>query len=328
MVKTSKVVTVVIFCFLISVASSFAQEAYPSKPIQIVVPAAPGGAMDLMARVLAEKFREFLGQPVIVVNKTGGSLAIGMQYVLNSKADGYTLFTSGGPAFTLIQFMNPNVTIGLNDFSAVAGFGRYPQTIVVNKDLPVKNLAELAAYAKKNPKALSYGTTGFGGVDHLGFELFKIAFNVPMENIPLIPYPGAAPAITALLGNQIQVGSLPFSALIQKHIEAGALRGLAISSPKRFSFGPAIPTAIEAGLPDLNVYHFHSFWVPAKTPVPIIRKLEETTRRALENKEVRARIEEMFDEAEFVSSQELQKYAEEGVTKWGGLIKKLNITVK
>jgi tripartite-type tricarboxylate transporter receptor subunit TctC len=327
MIQTKKLMVVAICCILMFAASSFAQQNYPAKPIQIVVSMAPGGPLDFLSRLMAEKFREYFGQTVIVLNKPGAGTGIATGYVATSKPDGYNLlvYPTGNLGFN--RFLNPDFKYGPDDLSPVAGFAKYPGVIVVNKDFPVKTLAELANYAKKNP--VSYASTGYGGGAHLAFELFKSTANIPPESITHIPYDGLAPAITALLGNQVQTGSLPFNALVAKQMEAGTIRALALLSPKRFSLRPEIPTVVEEGFPELSVLvHYYNFWVPPKTPSPIVRKLEEATKRATEDKEVRAKIEGMYTEVEFLNSRDLQKYVEEQGVKLRPVIEKLKISIK
>ena len=328
MAKSEKIVVIVICCILLSCASSFAQESYPGKPVQVIVSYAAGGSLDLVSRILAEKLREYLGQPVIVVNKPGAIGAIAIGYVATSKPDGYNLYAAAGVALGYLHLLNPNFAYGPNDFTPIATFAKFPQVIVVSKDLPIKNIAELVTYAKMNPGSLSYSTPGYAGSSNLSFELFKLSANIPLGNIQHIPYTGVAPAITALVGNQVQLGCLPFSALIVKQMEAGAIRGLAVLSPKRFPFRSDIPTIVEEGYPDPVTLEYYSFWAPAKTSAPIVHKLEEAIRKATQDKEVRQKIESMYHEAEFLGSQDLRKYMDTEASKWGNLIKKLNITIK
>jgi len=325
--REKKIIAVVICCIFMSVASSFAEEVFPSKPVQIIVPFAAGGSLDLISRILSEKMRESLGQPFLVVNKPGATGAIASGFVATSKPDGYNIYASSGAAFGYLHIMNPSFTHTLNDFSAVAAFARFPQVVVVQKDLPVKNFAELVAYAKKNSGSLSYCSTGYASGDHLSFENLKLAVGIP-NDIQHIPYAGVAPAITALLGNQVQIGMLPFSALIVKQVESGAIRALAVLSPKRFPVRPDIPTILEEGYPELVTLFYLSFWAPAKTPAPVVKKLEEATRKITEDKEIREKVEKMYHEVEFLNSQDLKKYAETQVQKWGVVIKKFNITIK
>jgi tripartite-type tricarboxylate transporter receptor subunit TctC len=328
MTKAQKILMVVVCFFLIPVAASLAQEVYPNKPIQIIVPYPPGGTSDLISRILAEKMREYLGQPVIVVNKPGATGAIGLEYVITSKPDGYTIYSAGGTTFSLLHLMMPNITYTINDLSAIGGFAKFPDVNVVYKDLPVNSLAEFIDYAKKHPGTLSWGTTGHGSIDHLAFEVFKIDVKIPRDDIPHIPYAGAAPAITALLGKQVQVCSLPLSAAVASQLEAGGLRAFSVSTSKRSPFRPEIPTVSEQGFPQLTVDPYLSFWAPAKTPPAIIKKLGDATRRATEDKEARQKIQQLYHEPEFLDPQALQKHIEGQVAKWGPVIKRLNISIK
>ena len=327
MMRANRIILVVIYWIFISTTLSFGQVGYPNKTIQMILPYAAGGSLDFIGRMLAEKLREDLGQPVLVVNKPGATGAIASGYVATSKPDGYTLYGASGASFGFLHIMNPSFAYGLNDFNAIGAFAKFPQVVLVNKDLPVKTFAEFVAYAKKNSAALSYCSSGYAGTDHLAFELLKLAVNLP-QDIQHIPYAGSAPAITALAGNQVQAGILPFSSLIGKQIESGMIRALAVLSPKRSQFRPEIPTIVEQGVPDLASSTYLSFWAPAKTPLSSSKNLKTPLKKATEDKEVREKIENMYHEVAFLNSQDLRKYAEDQVSKWGSVIKKLNITIK
>ena len=236
----------IIFVFILSVVflpffSSWAQETYPNKPIQIVVPFAAGGSLDLITRVVAEKLREYLGQPVLVMNKPGGGQAIGASYVATSKPDGYTIYASSGATFGFVHMLNPNFTWGLKDFTPIAAIGSFPSVIVTRKEVPVKTLPELVACIQNNPGTLTFGSTGFGGLNHLEFEMLKLLVKSKLD-IQHVPYQGVAPALTALLGNQVQVCNLPYSSLVKKH-DSREIKILAVSQPKRSPFLPDTPTA-------------------------------------------------------------------------------------
>jgi tripartite-type tricarboxylate transporter receptor subunit TctC len=328
MTQSEKIIAVVACCVLSVVASSFAQEVYPNKAVQILIPAPPGGTMDLISRIIAEKLREELGQPFVAVNKPGATGEISGVAVATAKPDGYNLLATGGPPLAYLHLAQPNVPYGLNDFGPVAAFAKYPLVILVNKELPVKSLGELAAYAKKNPGKLSYGNTGHGGGAHLAFELFKTRAMIPSGDLQSIPYNGVAPILTALLGNQLQAGIFAFSALVTKQIEAGTIRAMAVLSAKRFKFLPDIPTVVEAGFPELAFDYYLSFWAPAKTPAPVVSKLGDAIRKATEDKGVRGKIEQLYHEVEYLNSQDLRKYTDDGVSKWVPMIQKLNLTTK
>jgi tripartite-type tricarboxylate transporter receptor subunit TctC len=326
MEKSGKSLAIVLCCLLISVASSVAQENYPTKPIQIVGPFAAGGSLDLLSRIFSEKLRESLGQPVLVVPKPGANGAIAIEYVATSKPDGYNLYLSSGVSFGFLHVMNQNFSYGLKDFTPIAAVAKFPQVIVAKRDLPVNKFADLEGYAKKNPNTLSYASTGYSGGDHLSFESIKLALNLP--DIQHVPYSGVAPALAALAGGQIQLACLPFSALVTKQIEAGAIRPLALLSTNRSPFRKDIPTIVEEGYPQLATLFYLCYWAPAKTPPAIVKKLEDTFRKACEDKATRAKIEDLYDEVDFQNSQELLKYAETQIARWTAVIKKLNIVIK
>lgn len=322
----------IIFIFILSVVflpffSSWAQDGYPNKPIQIIVPFAAGGSLDLLTRVVAERLREYLGQPVLVVNKPGGGQAIGASYVATSKADGYTLYASSGATFGFMHMLKPNFTWGLKDFAPIAAIGSFPSVVVVHKEVPVKTLPELVAYIQKNPGTLTFGSTGFGGLNHLEFEMLKLSVKGKLD-IQHIPYQGVAPALTALLGNQVQVCNLPFSSLVKKH-DSTSIRILAVSRPKRSPFLPDTPTTGEQGYPELDGNNYYlNYNAPAKTPASIIAKLEAAFEKAMQDEELRKKIEQLDTQPEFMNSRDLQKWLESQVLRWEQVIKKANIVVQ
>jgi tripartite-type tricarboxylate transporter receptor subunit TctC len=192
-------------------------------------------------------------------------------------------------------------------------------------DLPVASLRELGAYARSNPKALSYGTTGAGSGGHLLFEFFKSQVNVPDDAMPAIHYAGIAPEITALAGKQIQAAIMPLSSIAAKQIDAGTIRALAVSAPARSIFRKEIPTVVEQGFADLAAKDYLTFWVTAKTPAAVVAKLAEATRAALQDGDVRKKIEDMYLEVEYLSGQDVRRQFELRAAQFGPLIKKLDI---
>ncbi len=317
----------VLFVVFLPLFSSWAQEGYPNRPIQIIVPFAAGGSLDLLTRVVAEKLRESLGQPVLVVNKPGGGQAIGASYVATSKPDGYTLYASSGATFGFMHMLKPNFTWGLKDFAPVAAIGSFPSVIVTRKEIAVKTVPELIAYIQKTPGTLSFGSTGFGGLNHLEFEMLKLSVKGKLD-IQHVPYQGVAPALTALLGNQVQVCTLPFSSLVKKH-DGTALRILAVMRPKRSPFLPDTPTTGEQGFPELDGNNYYlNYNAPAKTPASIITRLETAFEKAMQDGELRKRIEQLDTQPEYVNAQNLQKWLEGQVLRWEQVIKKANIVAK
>jgi tripartite-type tricarboxylate transporter receptor subunit TctC len=316
---------VCILGFVVIFVSSEArpQADYPNKPVQLVCPYPAGGSSDLFTRVVADKLREVVGQPVIVLNKPGAGTGLGAGFVAASKADGYTLYSAAAGVFVYLHLLNPSFQSRLSDFAPIAALAKYPQVAVVHKDIPVNNLKELVDYIKKNPGKLSYCSVGIASAGHLLWESLKLAQNLDIQHVP---YTGFAPALTALVGGQGQFAILPFSSLVVKQAQAKAIRIIGVMGSKS-KFLPDTPTSTEQGFPYLVYDSYLSFLAPAKTPQAITKKLEDVLEKAIQDKALRDKIEELGFVVEFLNSQNTQKYLE-GELRWGDVIKKANIIAK
>jgi tripartite-type tricarboxylate transporter receptor subunit TctC len=325
--RRAAVILVLVGSLVFHVAGLCLAQDYPSRPIQIIVPFSAGGSLDLQCRVLAEKLRESLRQPVIVVNKPGGGQAVGASFVATSKPDGYILYASSGATFGFMHLLKPDFTWGLKDFVPIAATGAYASIFVVHKDVPVKTLRELIVYIQKNPGKLLFGSTGYGGINHLEFELFKMLVKGKLD-IEHVPYQGVAPALTALLGNQVQFCNLPYSSLLKKH-HPTSIRLLAVLSPQRIPFLPDIPAVGEEGYPEVGNSQSHlNFSAPAGTPASIIAKLEAAFEKAMQDKELRGKIEQLDTQPVFINSRDTHRMLEQQVLRWEEVIKKANIVAK
>lgn len=306
-----------------------AQDAFPSKAVQFIVPFAPGGALDIVSRRLAEKYREDWGQPALVVNRPGANGVLAWQGLLNAKPDGYSVLAAGGQGLGYVHLLNPGVPGHFTEqFTAVAAFASYPLVFLVHKDVPAASLRELAALAAKNPKALGYGTTGAGSGGHLTFELFKSAANVADAALPAVHYAGIAPEITALAAGQIQAAIMPLTSIAAAQIDAGTIKALAVTAANRSPFRKEIPTVVEQGFPGLAVKDYISHWVLAKTPPAIVKKLADSTRSAIENPEVRRRIEELYLEAEFLDGPAIRRQFETRAAEFEPVIRRLGLKLQ
>src|SRR5438477_673039 len=259
-------------CVVLS-AFSFdkASAGYPERIIKIVVPFAPGGGTDVIARTLAQEMARDLGQSVIIENKPGAGTIIGTQAVATSEPDGYTLLMG-----TFANAVNPNLYAKLaydqhRDLAAVALVARSFNIVVVNPNSGIRSIADLIAAARSEPDKLSYGTFGTGTSAHLAGELFK---HMAKVNLTTVPYKGAAPAITDLIGGQIQV-MFTTVASAASLIEAGQLRALAVTSAERSPAFPNLPTVAEAGVPGYDAEAWYGLFAPAKTPPEIIERLNK-----------------------------------------------------
>jgi len=248
-------------------------QPYPSKPITMVVPFAPGGTVNLMGRLLANRMSEVLGQPVIVENKPGGGGSIGANFVAKAPADGYTLLLATMGQQSIQPLLTQNLPYdAIKDFAPVALFSTVPNVLAVSADLPAKTVAELVAYAKQHPGKLNMASAGMGSVNHLTGELFMYRSGARFEHVP---YRGAGPATADLLSGQVQVlfANLPN---VLAYIKPGKVRVLAVASEQRSAAIPDVPTLAEAGVKDAVVESWYGVMAPAGTPADVIRKLQDT----------------------------------------------------
>lgn len=309
---------------LVTALSPFAAGAqgHPSKATRIVVPFAPGGAVDILARALAERIQASWGQTVLVENRPGGSSIIGSNYVAKAAPDGYTLLLTANP-FTV----NPGLFDSLpydtqKDFAAVSLVAYVQHTLSVRPSLPVKTVPELIAYAKANSGKLNYGSSGNGGPQHIAGELLKNLAGIDMTHVP---FKGSAPALIAVLAGQVDV-NFPSFAEARQHIERGDLRPLAITSPKRSEAFPQLPTVAEAaGLPDYQVTTWFGLLTPAKTPAGVIARLQEEVAKAVRTPEMIERIGQNGFDLAGTTSGEFQSFIDSEITRYRALIKAANI---
>jgi tripartite-type tricarboxylate transporter receptor subunit TctC len=264
---------------LSALASDKALALYPERIVRIVVPFAPGGGTDVIARTLAQEMARDLRVGIVVENKPGAGTIIGTQAVATSEPDGYTLLM-GTFAHAVNPSLNPHLPFDPHkDFAPVALIARSFNIVVVNPNSPIKSIADLIAAAKADPDKLSYGTFGTGTSAHLAGELFK---NMAKVSLTMVPYKGAAPAITDLIGGQIQV-MFTTVASAASLIEAGQLRALAVTSVERSPAFPQLPTVAEAGVPGYAAESWYGLFAPAKTPPDVIDRLNKSAAAAVQS---------------------------------------------
>jgi tripartite-type tricarboxylate transporter receptor subunit TctC len=303
-----------------SVAS--AQGKYPQRPITIVVPTAPGGSTDFTARLIAEPLSKALGQAVVIDNKPGASGNIGNQIVARSKPDGYTLLL----AYSGYQVANPHLfkQAGwdpIRDFTPVAMLTRAPQVVTINPNLPVNNMAELIAYAKKNPGKLNYASSGNGSIQHIAGEVFKQTAGTFITHIP---YRGSGPAVQDLMAGQVDI-FITTPAGVVSQIQAGKLRGLAVTGQSRLSSLPNVPTAKEVGLASFQLDSWFALYAPANTPPEVVQTLSTELSRILDNPDIRKRAEGAGTEILKMTPQELGAFTKKELDYWGNVIKRASI---
>ena len=294
---------------------------YPDHPVKIVVPFAPAGPTDIMARILGENLRDALAGNVIVENRPGASGNIGIGYVAHAEADGYTLLVTSS-AFVV----NPSLFARIpydpfKDFAPITELGTTPNMIVVSPKLGIHSIAELIARAKAKPDELNYASPGAGTTPHLSAELLKIAGGVEITHVP---FSGAAPAIQALLAGttQMAVSALP-AAL--PFVQSGQLKGLAVTGAHRWIDLPDVPTMIELGYKDFVAETAQFFFAPARTPTDIVARLASKSMEVLKKPAVISQLRDNGYEVEARGSEGLRKYIESEVPKWRDVIAKAGI---
>ena len=305
---------------MLPLSAAMAQE-YPSKPIKLIIPYPPGGATDVIGRIVALKLSEALGQQLIVDNRGGAAGSIGAAAVATSPADGYTLLLGALTSHSINAALQPNLSFDLvKDFVPVGVVGQVPLVFVVNPKVPVKTLKELMAYAKANP-GMSYATSGNGSPQHMAGELFKSMTKLDLLHVP---YKGSGPAMTDLIGGQVQSMIETMPAAIS-HIKSGALRPLAVALPTRSASLPDIPTAAEAGLPDFVVTSMFGLMAPAKTPPAIVAKLTAALEKVLASADTQMRMDAQGVVTGYLNPAESAKRIKAEIDKWTKVAKDANI---
>jgi len=298
-------------------AEPAAAQNYPSRPIRFIVPFPPGGGNDIVGRIVAQKLAEGLGQSVVVDNRGGAGGTIGTDLTAKSPPDGHTMLINNislavnATLFTRLPYDT------LKDLAPVTMVGRQPNILVVHPSVPVKSIRELLALAKAKPRQINYGSGGMGTASHLATELLKLMTQVDMVHVP---YKGLGPALTDLMGGQIQlIISTMASALPQ--VKAGKLRPLAVTTATRSAFFPEVPTMDEAGVAGYEFNTWYGLLVPAKTPRPVIDRLNKTLASVLDSAAVKEQFSVQGLEPTPTSPQEFGAYLETEVKKWAKVIK-------
>lgn len=271
-------------CLLVGTVE--AQTDYPARPVRIVVPSPPGGGTDIVARVLAQHFARALGQPFFVENKPGAGNLIGIESAARSPADGYTLlFVASTLALNSVLYKKVPYD-PVRDFAPITLAATAPNVLIVNPSLPAHTLAEFIALAKRKPGALSYGTPGIGTSPHLSMELLKSMAGIDLQHVP---YRGTAAAVTDLIGGQI-AATFANALTAKPQIDAGRVRALAISGPRRIEALPNVPPVAEAGVPNYEAMQWYGLLAPAGTPAAIVARLNGEALKALQSDDMKERL--------------------------------------
>ncbi len=309
------------FLFSLGCAGVVAAQPYPSKPIRLIVPLAPGGPSDTMARMVAQKLTEVLGQPVIVENRAGAGGTVGTEIAAKSPPDGYTMLLAS-TSLTINTSLYPKLPYDtLKDLAPVTVLEVGPYLIAVHPALPVKSMQELIALAKARPGQLNYGSGGSGTGPHMSLELLKLGTGV---NIVHIPYKGAGPALIDLMAGHVQVQ--PVNILVGlPQVRSGRLRALAVTTAKRSAAAPEVPTIAETVLPGFDEGGHHGIVVPAGVPREIVARLHQGIVKVLQNPEIRERLAAEGSEAVGNAPEQYGAMIRSDIAKWAKVIQRTGI---
>jgi tripartite-type tricarboxylate transporter receptor subunit TctC len=295
---------------------------YPDKPIKLVVGFPPGGPTDAVARLMGEKASLMLGQPVIVENKPGASGNIAAAYVAKSAPDGYTLFFSTAGVLSMNPFLyaNPGFDV-LKDFAPITLAISVPALVVVQPSFPANDLKTFVARAKAAPGSISFASAGFGGPPHMAVELLKHVASIDMLHVP---YKGAGPAMTDLMGGQVQMSILDFPVLLPQ-VKAGKLKALAITGKTRSPLLPDVPTVTEAGYPGATFENWYGLVVPAATPAAVKDRIGKAFVAALGDKEVHEKLTQLGADVVASTPRQFDSYIRSEMKRWSEVIKDAGI---
>jgi tripartite-type tricarboxylate transporter receptor subunit TctC len=306
-----------------AVWSAETSEAWPSKRITYIVPFAPGGNTDTLARIIAEKLGAALGQPVVIDNKPGAGGNIGSDFVAKAKPDGYTIL--GGTISS--HAINPSIYAKMpydatKDFQPITLIATSPLVLVVNANSPYKSVKDLLDAAKAQPGTLTFASAGTGTSPHLAGELLKSVAHVDVTHVP---YKGSGPAVTDLIAGHVQF-MFDTTLIVGGHIKAGKLRPLAVTSSKRTKSLPDVPTLAEAGVPGYEIGSWQAVFAPAGTPKPIVQKLNSEIVRVLNMPDVQERLAGLGMDAVAGTPEQLGEFQKAEVVKWAKVVREAKIT--
>jgi len=304
-------------------AAGWAQEAYPSRPVKLVVPFPPGGPTDIMGRTAAKAMGDLLGQPFVVENKAGAGGNIGTDAVAKAAADGYTIGLSAISSLAIAPYLYDKLPFQVEkDFAPISLVGTTPCMIVVHPSAPFSDLKGLVAYAKANPGKLGYATSGIGTSNHLAAELLQSVAGIELLNVP---YKGSSQIVPDLLSGTVIMSMESSLATTLQHIRAGKLKALAVTSPTRAAALPDVPTVAESGYPGFAVETWFGLIAPAATPPAIVQKLHDAWAKGARTAEAQAAFDNISGHLRVTTPAEFGAFIKAENTRWGALIRKLNI---
>lgn len=295
---------------------------FPTKPIKLIVPFPPGGPNDIIARVVASKMSELIGQPVVIDNRGGAGGVIGTDAVAKAEPDGHTIAITSAGALAISKSLQEKLPYdSLKDLKPVTLVAKVPELLVIANNVPASSMKELIALAKSKPGQLNFASSGPGSMPHLAGELFKISAGIDIVHVP---YKGAAPAVNDIIGQQVQMVFLDIPVLLPQ-VQAGKVRPIAIGSRERAPSLPGVPTTSEIGLPQIEAENWYGMVAPAATPPAVIAKLHKVTAEALKTAEVKDKLASQGAILVGNTPEEFTAYIQSEIDKWGKVAKAANI---
>jgi tripartite-type tricarboxylate transporter receptor subunit TctC len=312
-------ITLAAFLGLMPVAGG--AQSYPAHPVRVIVPFLPGGAVDTVARMLAQQFSEQLGQQFIVENRPGASGAIGSEAVARSAADGYTLLVQASTLIINPMFQKSNPYDVNRDFTPVSQLGSVPMVFIAHPDVPAANLAEFITLAKASPRKFTIGTASLGSPGHLAEEAIRYGTGI---DIVIASYKGTSGVLNDLMGGHV-AGSIDALPAYYPHLKSGKLKALAVTTARRLSFMKDVPTVAESGMPGFEMVSWYGLWGPAKLPPETTRKLAAEAAKAVRSSIATERLGEQGFEPEGSTPEEFARYIASESAKYARLVKDANI---
>ncbi|MFN0305456.1 MAG: Bug family tripartite tricarboxylate transporter substrate binding protein [Burkholderiales bacterium] len=313
--RLARIFLVVVIAAAPSIA--FAQ-AYPTKALRLIVPFPAGGPADLFGRALGQGMSANLGQPVVIENRAGAGGLIGVDAAAKAAPDGYTLALNSASAVSIAPYSMDKMPFDpRKDLALITTVVRVPEVLIVHPSMPAKNLDELIAYAKANPNKINFASAGSGSITHLAVELLKVEAKIEMVHVP---YKGAAPAVTDLLGGQVQMAILDVPVVLQ-HIRAGKLRAIVMASGTRASSLPDVPSTVEANYPKVNSDNWYGLVAPSATPAAVLKRIHDAAMVALRSPEVIEQYAKVSAVAVPSTPEEYSAYLTSEQAKWGAIVK-------
>lgn len=322
-IATAMLAACALFASQVLVTAAHAQK-FPDKPVRFIVPFPPGGGNDILARALAPKLGELLGQPVVIDNRAGAGGNIGTEAAAKAAPDGYTIVIASNQV-TINPWLFARLPFDIEkDFAPVAQVATVPMVLAVHPSVPAQNVRELIALARSGPGKLNHSTPGNGTPQHIAYEVFNHAAGVQVTHIP---YKGTGPAIADLLGGQVQT-AIGTMASLEPHVKAGKLRALGVTTPQRSAAMPTVPTIAEAALPGFEVPLWYSILAPAGTPRDIVARLSAEFARVLATPDIRDRLVAQGFEVSYLNAEQMGDLIRRDIARWQKSVKDIGLKVE